>query len=193
MATPGHNSANRADGYAPLRDYAAIGYGRTVALVALDGSSTGCASRTWTPRRVLGALLDVGSGERFALCPVSPFEAERPIAGDERAGDDVSDASGVARVTDAMTLPGGDLSPQREVVRAVEAVAGSVSMRWNLTPRSVSAPGLPASAAGPGCRWRPQGADALALCSWGAGEPELTAGSVRGTSMPPPGCGPCSR
>src|SRR6185437_5588754 len=97
-------------------------------------------------------------------------------------------SSGVARVVDAMTLPGRDLSSQREVVRepptevvrAVEAVAGSVSMRWCLTPRFGFGSRPTRIGRRAGAPVATQGADAVALCSWGAGGPELTVGSIGG-------------
>src|SRR6185437_15576521 len=97
-------------------------------------------------------------------------------------------SSGVARVVDAMTLPGRNLSSQREVVRepptevvrAVEAVAGSVSMRWCLTPRFGFGSRPTRIGRWAGAPVATQGADAVALRSWGAGGPELTVGSIGG-------------
>jgi len=181
MATPGNHAADRADSYAPLREYAAIGDGRTIALVALDGSIDWLCLPDLDSPAALGALLDAGSGGGFALCPVSPFVAERRyLPGTNVLETTFRTSSGVARVFDAMTLPGRDLSPQREVVRAVEAVAGSVSMRWCLTPRFGFGSRPTRIGRRTGVPVATQGADAVALCSWGAGEPELTAGSIGG-------------
>ena len=181
MATPGNHAADRADSYAPLREYAAIGDGRTIALVALDGSIDWLCLPDLDSPAALGALLDAGSGGGFALCPVSPFVAERRyLPGTNVLETTFRTSSGVARVFDAMTLPGRDLSPQREVVRAVEAVAGSVSMRWCLTPRFGFGSRPTRIGRRAGAPVATQGADAVALCSWGAGGPELTVGSIGG-------------
>jgi hypothetical protein len=53
-------------------------------------------------------------------------------------------------------------------------------MGWNLTPRFGFGSRPTRIGRRAGVPVATQGADALALCSWGAGEPELTAGSVRG-------------
>jgi hypothetical protein len=194
MAARGNHSANRAGRYVPLRDYAVIGDGRTVALVALDGSIDWLCLPDLDSPSVFGTLLDAGSGGGFALCPVSPFEAERRyLPGTNVLETTFRTSSGVVRVTDAMTLHGGDLSPQREVVRAVEAVAGSVAMRWHLVPRSGFGSRPTRIGRRAGVPVATQGADALALCSWGAGEPELTAGSIGGQFDAAAGGGHCSR
>ena len=79
-----------------------------------------------------------------------------------------------------MTLPGKDLSPQREVVRAVEAVSGSVPMRWRLTPRFGF--GMRSTRIGlrAGVPVATHGADAMAICSWDAREPRIGEGSISG-------------
>ena len=58
---------DRVHGYAPLREYAAIGNKRTVALVARDGSIDWMPHPTLEDPAVLAALLDSGRGGRFAL------------------------------------------------------------------------------------------------------------------------------
>jgi len=89
-------------------------------------------------------------------------------------------SSGVVRVIDAMTIPTAALGPERELVRAVEAVSGSVAMEWELVPRFGF--GVKPTRVGrrAGVPVATRGADALALCSWNAGEPETTVGSIRG-------------
>jgi GH15 family glucan-1,4-alpha-glucosidase len=181
MANTEHHPANRVDGYAPLRDYAAIGDGRTVALVALDGSIDWLCVPDLDSPAVFGALLDAEAGGRFELCPVSPFEVERRyLPGTNALETTFRTRTGLVRVTDAMTFPSKELSPQREVVRAVEAVAGSVSMRWRVEPRFAFGSRPTRIGRRAGVPIATQGADAMALCSWGAGESEVTARSIGG-------------
>ena len=126
----------RKDGFAPIGSYAAIGDGRTVALVAADGSVDFMSLPSLHAPTTFAAMLDPACGGRFTLAPVGEYEATRRYVGRTnvlettyRSGD------GVARVTEALTLQDGGLLPWVEHARRIEGVEGSVRLEWRLEPR----------------------------------------------------------
>ena len=167
----------RARGYVPIGDYAAIGDGRTVALVARDGSIDWLCLPDLDSPSVFAAVLDAERGGRFALQPEIPAEVERRYLPDTNVLETTfTTGQGVVRVTDAMALPSSELGPTRELIRRVDGVAGRVPMRWRITPafgygaippRLERRGGIPVAIAG---------SDALAVCSWDAGEAQLDGG-----------------
>jgi hypothetical protein len=120
---------------------------------------------------VLGALLDFRRGGRFALAPKGGYEVERRyIPNTNVLQTTYHTPDGIVRVTDALTLPLAGLSPFRELVRRVEGLAGRVQLHWVLEPRFGWAgwptrfemrDGVPVAAVR---------SDAVAVCSWNAGE-----------------------
>jgi GH15 family glucan-1,4-alpha-glucosidase len=171
----------RENGYAPIRDYAAIGDGRTVALVALDGSIDWLCFPDHDSPTVFGALLDPERGGRFELAPSVPFEARRRYLPETNVLETTYEtAEGTAVCLDLMTLEDGGLTPWLELVRKVEGRSGSVPFGWNVEPRfgwGRSDTQIEASKGIPVARC---GGDAIAISSWDAGDAEIAAGAVRG-------------
>ena len=162
--------------YMPIRDYAAIGDGRTVALVARDGAIDWLCLPNIDSPSVFAAVLDAERGGSFELHPSERYETTRRY----RPGTNVLEttfttAGGAVRVTDAMTLPDASLVPLRELTRRVEGLSGRVAMQWRATPRFEY-----------GTRGRlgrrgdipvvTYGSDGVAFPSWDAGTPEFREG-----------------
>ena len=181
----------RIDGYAPIEEYAAIGDGRTAALVASDGAIDWLCIPDLDSESVFAALLDARRGGSFTLSPATEFESERRY----RDGSNVLEttfttSTGRVQVVDGMTLADRHgLAPLREVVRRIEALEGTVALRWRIEPRLDYAQ-RPTKLERRGDRLLAQlGGRALAISAWGlpgwrqeddavAGELELVPGET---------------
>src|SRR5690348_7531435 len=173
----------RKDGFAPIEAYAAIGDGRTVALVAADGSVDFMSLPTLHAPTTFAALLDPKSGGRFTLAPKGRFEVSRRYVGRTNVLETTYRSSdGVVRVTEALTLQDGGLLPWVEHARRIEGVEGSVPLRWRLEPRfdwgreppRIVRRGDLLAAEGAGLQ--------LSVHSWGAGEVQPEEEALAGSS-----------
>ena len=176
-----HRAVTATARYAPIRDYAVIGDGRTAALIARNGSIDWLCLPDLDSPSVFAALLDADRGGRFSLVPAVAHEVSRRY----RPGTNVLETTfttneGVARVVDAMNLPDASLCPARELARRIEGIAGRVPMHWRAEPRFKS--GLVTTRIEPR---RPfpiatAGGDGVAVCAWDAGTPECDGGAITG-------------
>ena len=125
----------RTDGYADLRDYAVLGDGRTVALVAVDGSIDWWPIPTLDAPPVCAAILDPHGGGHFSVAPEERFDVERRyVPGTNVVESLLTTDSGQVRLTDALNTGTAGQLPWTELVRRVDGVAGEVAMRWELVP-----------------------------------------------------------
>ncbi|HET9286538.1 MAG TPA: glycoside hydrolase family 15 protein [Gaiella sp.] len=180
---------DRDRGYLPIRDYAAIGDGRTVALIGSDGAVDWLCLPDLDSPSVFGALLDTDRGGRFTLAPTVPYEVRRRYVPHTNILETTFTTSGGSvRVTDALTLPGGELSPYRELARRIDVVAGTVPMEWRVEPRFQYGSETASFTVRGGVPVAASGRDALAVLSWEAGTTTVDTTGVGARFVAQSGC-----
>jgi GH15 family glucan-1,4-alpha-glucosidase len=166
---------------APIRDYAVIGDGRTVAVVRRDASIDWLCLPNLDSGSVFAALLDSERGGRFELAPSISYQAERRyLPGTNVLETTFHTETGVVKVTDAMTLPDARLGPLRELARRVEGITGHVPMGWRIEPRfdyGRAATRIEARRPFPVALSH---GDAIGICAWDAGPSRCHARAIGG-------------
>jgi GH15 family glucan-1,4-alpha-glucosidase len=136
--TPSQQSPNAEPSYPPIADYAAIGDGRTVALVSREGAIEWLCLPHFSAPSVFGAMLDRDRGGVFAISPELAHTSVRRYVDDTNVLETTySTTTGMVRVTDFMPMPANvrRLEPMRELLRIVEGIEGSVALRVIVDPR----------------------------------------------------------
>jgi GH15 family glucan-1,4-alpha-glucosidase len=176
------------EGESPISDYAVIGDGRTVALVARSGSIDWLCLPDIDSGSVFAALLDSERGGAFRLAPVERHTVDRRYVPDTNVLETTfRTGGGTVRVTDAMPLPLAGLAPTRELTRRVEGVAGEVAMHWEVEPRfGYGQKGTRIARRGDS-PIATAGQDAIAVLAFDAGEPECHERSISGEFVAEPG------
>ncbi len=119
----------------PIEDHAAIGDGRTVALIDRDGTVDWLPLPALTSAPVFAAVLDDPDGGRIELAPTGEYRAERRyLPGTNVLETTFTTTKGSVRVTDALVTGVAGRLPWAELARSVEGVSGSVTMLWRVTP-----------------------------------------------------------
>lgn len=111
----------------PLEQYGALGDGRSVALIGLDGSiDWWCVPHMDSPP-LFDKLLAPETGGFFSITPSEPFVAERRYLADSNVLETIFITSqGRARLTESLNSgPAGRL-PWAELARRIECVEGAV-------------------------------------------------------------------
>ena len=137
-ASPSQQRPIAEPSYPPIADYAAIGDGRTVALVSREGAIEWLCLPHFSAPSVFGAMLDRGSGGMFAISPELAHTSTRRYVDDTNVLETTyTTATGIVRVTDFLPMPANArrLEPMREVLRIVEGIEGSVTLRVIVDPR----------------------------------------------------------
>ncbi|OZE99871.1 glycoside hydrolase family 15 protein [Rhodococcoides fascians] len=126
---------SRQDGYAAIEDYAAIGDGRTVALIADDGRIDWLPIPNLDSPPPFAAVLDAEHGGTFALAPVESFTAEREfVEGTNVLTTLYTTDTGIVRVTDSLNTGVAGRLPWVELGRRIDGVEGTVDMAWKVAP-----------------------------------------------------------
>ncbi|MBF4613937.1 glycoside hydrolase family 15 protein [Curtobacterium sp. VKM Ac-1376] len=129
----------RTNGYVPLRSYGAIGDGRTVALIALDGRIDWLPIPSMDSPPVFASIVDAEHGGHVALRPV---DDQAQVSRAYLPGTNVlvttwTTPSGRATVTDAMVTGVAGRLPWAEIGRCVQGVDGTVEMEWAVVPGTI--------------------------------------------------------
>lgn len=176
-----------ATGAVPLREYAALGDGRTVALVARDGDIDWLPVPDLDTPPVFSALLDAERGGRIRLRPTAPFTVARDYLPETNVLRTVfRTSSGEVEVVDSLNSGVAGRLPWTELARRVTGLSGAVELEWSVEPGEqwrTRAPWLL------GDEYRPVlrvGTVQLAVCGEGHGPVPDPAG-VRGSFVSEPG------
>ena len=123
-----------------IEDYAAIGDGRSAALVGRDGSIDWLCWPRFDSPSIFGAILDSSAG-RWRIAPVAPFQTQRHYIKDTNVLQTRFDTgAGLIVLTDLMPVASEEekdrvLMPEREILRLVECERGKVEVEMLFDPR----------------------------------------------------------
>ena len=126
----------RSAGFAPIESYAAIGDGRTVALVAADGRIDWWPLPTVESPPAFCSLVAGEDGGVLALCPADgEFSVTRRyVEGTNVLETTYTTGSGSAKVVDSLNATSTGQLPWVELARVVEGIDGHLSMAWEVRP-----------------------------------------------------------
>ena len=128
-------------GYPPIADYALIGDCRSAALVSREGSLDWLCWPRFDSPSIFAALLDTDRGGCFSVRPVGPFRPDRHYVPDTNVLETIfSTPDGSVVLRDLMPVDSeagkrAALTPEHEVLREIEGLAGEVYLRIHYAPR----------------------------------------------------------
>lgn len=128
-----YHSPLRVEGFAELGDYAAIGEGRSVALIAPDGSiDWWCAPNLDSPP-LFDQMLDASIGGFFKLEPSAPYRVERHYRPDSNVLETRFETdTGSLLLTESINSTLAGRLPWSELARRVEGIEGTVTLDLHL-------------------------------------------------------------
>lgn len=127
--------------YRPIADYAAVGDGRSVALVSSDSSVDWLCLPRFDSPSIFAALLDARAGGCFRIRPTAAFQTQRRYIPDTNVLETTfSTASGSVLLRDLMPVASEPdkrtfLTPDHELLREVQGISGEVELEVAYEPR----------------------------------------------------------
>ena len=126
---------------AGIRDYGIIGDGRSAALISRHGAVDWLCLPDFNSPPVFAALLDPGRGGSFSIIPDEILDISRRYLPDTAVLETTfRTREGVVRLLDGMPFSAQRhediLSPEREVLRGIECLAGNPLLRVRIDPRA---------------------------------------------------------
>jgi GH15 family glucan-1,4-alpha-glucosidase len=127
------------DAYLPIADYALIGDCHSAALVSKDGSIDWCCLPRFDSGSAFGRLLDRRRGGHCSLAPTTdgPWEYARSYLDDTLVVETkVTGPAGEARLVDCFLVRDDAVgTDERQILRVVEGVRGSLEFEARVAPR----------------------------------------------------------
>lgn len=125
----------RRDGNLPLEHYAAVGDGRSIALIGADGSLDWWCAPNLDSRPLFDRIIDEENGGRFSITPKLGFSIERHYRADSNVLETIFvTASGRARLTESMNSGSSGRMPWCELARRIEGLDGTVEFEIVVRP-----------------------------------------------------------
>ena len=125
--------------YPPISDYALIGDCRTAALISKSGSVEWLCLPDFDSPSLFCSILDREKGGHLRVAPKQPVSTSRRyVEGTNVLETTHLTETGTLRVTDFLPVIDGEtsvLQPERELLRIIEAVEGSVDVEIEFVPR----------------------------------------------------------
>ncbi|KAL0477168.1 hypothetical protein AKO1_015078 [Acrasis kona] len=125
----------RENGFSPLEEYAAIGDGRSVAVIALDGSIDWWCSPNMDSLPLFDKLLDSKEGGYFFIKPATDYTVSRQYRDNSNVLETTFKTSdGEAKFTESLNSGTAGRLPWCELARRVEGVTGSIKFNVEFKP-----------------------------------------------------------
>jgi len=120
-------------GYLPLENYAAIGDGRSVALIGTDGSIDWWCVPNMDSPALFDRILAERTGGCFVVAPIEDFTVERRYRENSNVLETIfTTKRGRARLTESLNSSSGGRLPWCELARRVDGIEGDVEFGLRL-------------------------------------------------------------